>query len=194
MSRRRGRNDETMLYHTDASQPFATYARGDVVVRVVRKPVQLYVVGLVDEQFVEQLEQLAKVRAAVRALVPAVEHDVVHLAAAVLRLVQPVPVPDAFHYVRGRHARVRGRAQRDDLPHEHAERPHVRLGRVHVVEQRFGCHPPDGQPSLGFTLVHAAGGHVPREPKVRDLARPFLRHQYVPGRQIAMYNLQIIII
>lgn len=110
-----------------SSQPLTTYARGDVVIRVIREPVQLYVVGLVDEQLVEQFEQFAKVRPAVRALVPAVEHDIVHLAPAVLRLVQPIPVPDAFHDVRGCHPWVRGRAQRDDFPHENAKRPHVRL-------------------------------------------------------------------
>lgn len=173
-----------------SSQALAAYARGDIVVRVVRKPVQLYVVGLVDEQLVEQVEQFGKVRPAVRALVPAVEHYVVHLAPAVLRLVQPVTVPDAFHDVRGRHARVRRRAERHDFPHEHAERPDVRLGRVHVVEQRLGRHPPDGQPSLGFPLVHPATGHVPGEPKVRYLAHPFLRHQYVPGRQVPVYDLR----
>lgn len=36
------------------SQALATDARGDVVVRVVREPVELYVVGLVDQQLVKQ--------------------------------------------------------------------------------------------------------------------------------------------
>lgn len=35
------------------SQALATDARGDVVVRVVREPVELYVVGLVDQQLVK---------------------------------------------------------------------------------------------------------------------------------------------
>lgn len=132
------------LQRRGRSQALAAYARGDVVVRVVRKPVQLYVVGLVDEQLVQQVYELREVGPIVGTLVPAVEHDVVHLAPAVLRLVQPVPVADALHHVRRRHAWVRGRTERDDFPHEHAERPGVRLGRVHVVEQRLGSHPSDG--------------------------------------------------
>jgi len=99
------------------SQALATYARGDVVVRVVREPVQLYVVGLVDQQLVQQSHELGEVGPVVRTLVPAVEHDVVHLAPAVLRFVQPVTVTDALHDVRGGHSRVRRRAERHDLPH-----------------------------------------------------------------------------
>lgn len=107
------------------SQALATDARGDVVVRVVREPVELYVVGLVDQQLVKQPHEFGEVGPVVRTLVPAVEHDVVHLATAVLRLVQPVTVPDALHDVRRGHARVRRRAESHDLPHEHAERPCV---------------------------------------------------------------------
>ena len=36
----------------------------------------------------------------------------------------------------------------DDLPHEDAEAPHVRLGREDAEVERLGRHPPDGQRAL----------------------------------------------
>ena len=36
----------------------------------------------------------------------------------------------------------------DDLPEQHAEGPHVGLGRVHVVVDGLGGHPPDRQGAL----------------------------------------------
>ena len=54
-------------------------------------------------------------------LVPAVEHHVEDLSVAVLRLLQTVALPHPLHHLAARHARVRGRAQGHDLPHQHTE-------------------------------------------------------------------------
>ena len=57
--------------------------------------------------------------------VPAVEHHVVDLPVAVLRLLQPLALPHLLHHLTARHARVRSGAKGHNLPHQHSERPDV---------------------------------------------------------------------
>ena len=49
------------------------------------------------------------------------------LTVTVLGLLQPVPLLHLFHDLAARHARVRRRPQRGNLPHQHAVRPDVSL-------------------------------------------------------------------
>ena len=57
--------------------------------------------------------------------IPAVEHHVVNFSIAVLRLLQPLPLPHLLHHLTARHAGVGSGAQGHDLPHQHAVRPDV---------------------------------------------------------------------
>ena len=85
-------------------------------------------------------------------------------------LLRPPSVPDEPHDLGGRLARVGGRAQGHDLPHEDAEGPDVGLGGVAVVVERLGRHPADGEAALGLALVDVVGHHVAGEAEVSHLA------------------------
>lgn len=52
---------------------------------------------------------------------------------------------------------VRHLPMREDLPHEHAEGPHVRLGGELVLQHGFGRHPAQRDPGLAEVVVLAAG-------------------------------------
>lgn len=96
---------------------------------------------------------------------------------------------DLFDDLRGGESGVGGWAEGDDLPHEDAEAPDVRLGREEIVVETFGRHPPDGQSTLRLALVHQRVRDVARESKVGHFAHAVRRQQHVARRQIPMNNL-----
>ena len=81
------------------------------------KHVQVDVVRFLTEQRLEILHERAETGSVLRVLVPAVVHDVVDLALAVLRLLQAVAVSDLLHDLACAHARVRRRALNEESGH-----------------------------------------------------------------------------
>ena len=124
---------------------------------------------------------------------PTLLDDVVEVRVTVSRPLQPVAVPHLPHHLPRTHPRVRGGAQRHDLPHQDTEPPHVRLGSEDGEVERLRGHPPDGQGSLRLLLVHltAQVPEVPGQAEVWYLGVLCVIHQNVPGGQIAVDDLQI---
>ena len=66
---------------------------------MLREHVEVDVVGLLDEQRLDVLDERAEAGAFVRALVPAIVHDVVDLALAMFRLLETVAVAYPFQHL-----------------------------------------------------------------------------------------------
>lgn len=153
---------------------------------MVRKPLQLYVIGLGEEKRLQQSDQLVEGGPLLGVFVPAVVHDVVELSSTVVGLVQSIAVADSSHHFRRRQPRVRRRTQRHHLPDQHSETPHVGLDREDVVVQGLRGHPSDRQAALGLALVDVTGDDVTGKTEVRHFAHLVLTHEDVAGRQVAV--------
>ena len=77
-----------------------------------------------------------------------------HLLGTVGGPLHPVSGGQEAEQAVGRNPGVGRAAQGDQLPQEHPEAPHVRLGGVQVVPQRLRGHPLDGhcRTILGFVF------------------------------------------
>ena len=119
---------------------------------------------------------------------PAAHHELIHAARTVVGRVHAEAgleeVVDAGEF----HARVRRLAVRGDLPQQHAEGPHVRLGAELVVGEALGRRPLDRELGAHVGRVLARVALAPldeaRQTEVGHLDQLVLAHEAVARGQV----------
>ena len=120
-------------------------------------------------------------------LVPALHHEGVHPAGAVLGARQQLAGSDHLYHLAVAVAVVRLQTEAVDLPEHHPEGPDVRLGGELAVENALRWHPPHRQQGLALYSIVVRTVDVPGETKVRYLHCETFSHQSIPGGQVAVY-------
>ena len=80
-------------------------------------------------------------------------------------------------------------AQREQLPQDDAERPHVRLRRENAVRYRLDSHPFDGQRTLSLLLIISRTIHFFGQSKVGNLDDVIISQQDVACSQVSVQHL-----
>lgn len=94
-------------------------------------------------EFVEGFDDGQEHRPVRSLLLPAVQHELVNSLRTVHGGRQSVALLDGLDHVLVAPVPVRPLAVRHHLPHDDAERPHVRSGRELAESDGFGCGPPN---------------------------------------------------
>merc|ERR1719362_802679 len=109
---------------------------------------------------------LGEGRPPLRDLVPALHHEGVHAAGAVLGARQQLPRPDHLYHLAVAVAVVRLEPEAVNLPENNTKGPDVRLSGELAIQDTLGWHPPNWQKRFALHPVVVRAVDVTREAKV----------------------------